>query len=106
MNRYSLLALCLITSVGQILCQRDSIEKSPNTIQFYSGKFGYYSPGDGLNNGLVLGVDGITEFLHYNFFLSGAMDLYPKQTISIFRDPQPGGGKPPDITQQQMILLP
>ena len=59
-------------------------ESSVNLRQSYSGKFGFYQPGTGLNNGLLLGVDGITEFVQYNFFLSGAVDLYPKQTIDIF----------------------
>jgi len=97
-----LFTLCAIHCYSQ----EEKVEKSSNTLQFYSGKFGFYSPSDGLNNGLLLGIDGITEFTHYNFFLSGAIDAYPKQTISIFRDPQPGGGSPPDVTQQQMILLP
>ncbi|HTK83386.1 MAG TPA: hypothetical protein VL633_13960 [Bacteroidota bacterium] len=99
------LVLCL-TSLVPAFSQDEKVDKAPNTIQFYSGKFGYYHPGDGLNNGLLFGIDGITEFTHYNFFLSGAIDVYPKQTIDIFEDPQPGGGAPPNVTQQQMILLP
>ncbi|MDE3057511.1 MAG: hypothetical protein KGJ59_06105, partial [Bacteroidota bacterium] len=71
-----------------------------NLRQYYSGKFGFYQPGDGLNNGLILGVDGITEFVHYSFFLSGAIDLYPKQTIDIFQQPKP------DVSQQQVLLIP
>lgn len=78
----------------------DSKSDAGNLRQYYSGKFGFYQPGNGLNNGLVLGVDGITEFVHYNFFLSGAIDLYPKQTIDIFQDPKPA------ISQQQVILIP
>ena len=52
-----------------------------NITQYYSGKFGFYNPGDGLNNGLIFGIDGITEFNHYNFFLSGSVDLYFKKTF-------------------------
>ncbi|OLD72490.1 MAG: hypothetical protein AUI33_07255 [Ignavibacteria bacterium 13_1_40CM_2_61_4] len=78
----------------------------PNTRQYYSGKLGFYRPSDGLNNGLLVGVDGITEFTHYNFVLSAAADLYLKQSIDIFKDPQPNGGPPPDVTAQQIILLP
>jgi len=81
-------------------------KSSPNTRQYYSGKLGYYHPSDGLNNGLLVGVDGITEFTHYNFILSAAADLYLKQSIDIFKDPQPNGGQPPDVTGQQIILLP
>src|SRR5882672_5345998 len=81
-------------------------DEPPNTRQYYSGKFGYYQPGEGLNNGLLIGLDGITEFVHYNIFLSGAVDFYPKQSISIFKDPQPNGNKPPDVSQQQMLLFP
>jgi hypothetical protein len=54
----------------------------------------------------VVGIDGITEFIHYNFFLTAAADIYPKQTIAIFNDPQPGGGSPPDVSQQQILLIP
>jgi hypothetical protein len=80
----------------------DSSKKNDtgNLRQYYSGKVGFYQPSDGLNNGLILGVDGITEFIHYNFFLSGAIDLYQKQTIDIFQSPKP------DISQQAVILLP
>ncbi len=84
----------------------DSLQAGPNTLQSFSGKIGFYSPSDGLNNGLVIGADGITEFLHYNFFLSGALDLYLKKTISIFNSPQPNGSSPPDVTDQQMLLFP
>lgn len=71
-----------------------------NIHQQFSVKFGYYQPHKELNNGLLLGVDGITEFIHYNFFLSGSIDLYPKQSIDIFGDPKP------DITQQSIYLIP
>ncbi|MGB2867518.1 MAG: hypothetical protein WBD36_03635 [Bacteroidota bacterium] len=80
--------------------QEKKEEKSSNLRQFYSGKFGFFQPSDGLNNGLLLGIDGITEFVHYDFFLSGVIDLYQKQTISIFRSPQP------DVSRQAMFLLP
>lgn len=84
----------------------DKSPDSPNTRQYASVKLGYYQPGSGLNNGLLLGIDGITEFVHYNATLSAAVDLYPKQEIDIFSNPQPNGGTPPAIDHQQMILLP
>ncbi len=68
--------------------------------QYYSGKFGFYQPGDGLNNGLLLGVDGITEFVKYNIGVSGAIDLYQKQSFNFFKDPKP------QIQQQAIIMLP
>ncbi len=74
--------------------------KSSNLRQSYSGKFGLYNGSDGLNNGLLIGIDGITEFIHYNFFLSGAAELYPKQTMGIFKNPPPSG------YQQSLFLLP
>ncbi len=82
--------------------ESDSAKKNDtgNLRQYYSGKVGFYQPSDGLNNGLVLGIDGITEFIHYNFFLSGAIDFYQKQTIDIFQQPKP------DISQQAIVLLP
>lgn len=98
-----LLALMAVVCAFQLLIgqEKDKKEqKSSNLIQFYSGKFGLYQGSDGLNNGLFLGVDGITEFIHYNFFLSGAIELYPKQTIGIFKNAPPSG------YQQSMILLP
>ena len=100
MNRIIMLAvsLLLIVSVGSSQDKQET--KSSNIHQWYSGKFGFYSPSDGLNNGLMVGIDGITEFLHYNFFLSGAIEIYPKQTIDIFSDPKPS------ISQQQVIILP
>ena len=77
-----------------------SDDDNPKLRQYYSAKLGFYSPSDGLNNGLLVGVDGITEFTRYNFFLAGALDAYLKQSIDIFHDPKP------DIKSQQMILLP
>lgn len=74
--------------------------KDSNLNQYYSGKFGFYNPGNGLNNGLILGIDGITEFKKYNFFLSGDIDLYQKKTIDIFSDPKP------DVTDQMIFLIP
>jgi len=85
--------------VSSIAVAQERKEES-NLRQYYSGKFGFYQPGDGLNNGLLFGIDGVTEFIHYHFILTGAIDLYPKQTISIFKDPKP------DVQQQSMILLP
>ena len=71
-----------------------------NTRQAYSGKFGLYSGSDGLNNGLMIGADGITEFLRYDFFLNLGAELYLKQTFNFFKDPKP------EILQQQIVLLP
>ncbi len=75
-------------------------KKESNLNQYYSGKVGFYNPGNGLNNGLILGVDGITEFKKYNFFLSGDIDLYQKKTIDIFSDPKP------NISDQLIFLIP
>lgn len=98
--KYFFIWLWLIAKFSPIALADEQKEGgSSNLRQYYSGKFGFYQPSDGLNNGLLLGIDGITEFVHYNFFLSGAIDLYPKQTISIFKDPQP------DVQQQAMVLL-
>jgi len=80
--------------------QEKKEEKSSNLRQYYSGKFGFYQPSDGLNNGLLFGIDGVTEFIHYSFTLTGAADLYMKQTIGIFKGPKP------NVVQQQMILIP
>ncbi len=74
--------------------------KDSALTQYYSGKVGFYSPRAGLNNGLMLGVDGITEFNKFNFFLSGDIDFYPKKTIDIFNSPKP------DITDQTIYLIP
>lgn len=83
-----LFALAATTVLGQ------------NTRQAYSGKFGLYSGSDGLNNGLMIGADGITEFLRYDFFLNLGAELYLKQTFNFFKDPKP------EILQQQIVLLP
>ncbi len=71
-----------------------------NTRQAYSGKFGLFSGSDGLNNGLMIGADGITEFLRYDFFLNLGAELYLKKTFNFFKDPKP------DIVQQQIVLIP
>ncbi len=105
MTKFAFACLFLLMTAGQCLCG-DTLKPGPNTLQSFSGKVGYYNPSDGLNNGLLLGADGITEFLHYNFFLSGALDLYLKKTISIFNSPQPDGSSPPDVTDQQVLLFP
>ena len=73
---------------------------SKNLTQYYSGKFGFYSPDEKLNNGLLFGVDGITEFNEYNFLLSGAIDLYYKKTFYPFHDPGPL------VNDQSLILIP
>jgi hypothetical protein len=82
------------------LAQEKPEEKSSNLRQYYSGKFGFYQPSDGLNNGLLFGIDGITEFVHYRLTLSGAVDLYLKQNFGIFKNP------PSRINQQAMVLIP
>lgn len=97
------MAVALAGTAVMLSCavsQEKKEEKSSNLRQFYSGKVGFYQPSEGLNNGLLLGVDGITEFVHYDFFLSGVIDLYQKQTISVFKSPEP------NISRQVMFLLP
>lgn len=71
-----------------------------NIRQSYSGKLGFYAPGDGLNNGLMIGADGITEFLRFDFSLNLTADLYFKQSFNFFKDPKP------EILRQQIVLLP
>ncbi len=71
-----------------------------NIRQYYSAKLGFYAPGQGLNNGLIVGADGLTEFLHYPILLALDIDLYLKKTIDIFDSPKP------DITDQQILLFP
>ena len=103
MKRF-LVALTLVLVPAVLLAQETKKEEQPkssNLRQYYSGKFGFYQPSDGLNNGLLFGIDGITEFLNYNFILTGAIDFYTKQTIGIFnKDPKP------QVSQQAVILLP
>ncbi|MBI1806359.1 MAG: hypothetical protein HYR76_04835 [Ignavibacteria bacterium] len=106
MKQILMLMLVLSGGVTMVFAGDDKPVSSLNTHQYYSGKVGYYQPSDGLNNGLLLGIDGITEFIHYNFFLGGAVEVYPKQSITIFKDPQPDGSNPPTIDRQLMILLP
>lgn len=74
--------------------------EEPKLRQYYSGKFGFYQPGEGLNNGMLLGVDGITEFVRYNIGVTGAIDFYQKQTFDFFKDPKP------QVLQQAIALLP
>ncbi len=81
--------------------EKNEQEASESTLtQYYSGKFGFYNPGSGLNNGLLLGVDGITQFNKLDFFLSGDIDFYMKKTIDIYNNPKP------DISDQTIILIP
>lgn len=102
-----LLLLLILCGTGVSLAQNDDTgnkmqdQGSKNITQYYSAKFGFYNPSDGLNNGLLFGIDGITEFNHYNFFLSGSADLYYKKTFDIFTSPHPSS-----ISDQQMILIP
>lgn len=96
-----LIFLCIFfVASSSAFSQERKEEKSANLRQYASGKFGFYFPSDGLNNGLLFGIDGITEFIHHGFILSGAIDLYPKQSIDIFKNPKP------NIAQQTMVLLP
>jgi len=105
--KYTLMIVVLMmVFYGSLFAGGEKAAESAHTRQYASGKVGFYSPSDGLNNGLLFGIDGITEFTNYNFILTGAADLYLKQSISIFKDPQPGGTSPPDVTQQQIVLLP
>ncbi len=96
-----IIAFCFFCGVTFPQNENNNKSTSKNITQSYSGKFGFYNPSDGLNNGLLFGIDGITEFIHYNFFLSGAADLYYKKTFNIFTS-QPS----PSISDQQMILIP
>ncbi len=101
----TIITMCLLSSIC-FSQQSDSSKtetktQNKNINQSYSGKFGFYNPSDGLNNGLLFGIDGITEFLHYNFFLSGAADLYYKKTFNIFTNTPS-----PSVSDQQMILIP
>jgi len=91
------------TSANLLFAQTDtprSVNKDPVLTQYYSGDFGFYAPTGGLNNGLILGLDGITEFNKLDFFLSGDIDLYYKKTIDIFDSPKP------NISDQTIFLLP
>ena len=103
MTKWMLTFLYLIifslTIFAQTAKEKSGVNDS-NLNQYYSGKFGFYNPGNGLNNGLILGIDGITEFKKYNFFLSGDIDLYQKKTIDIFSDPKP------EVSDQMIFLIP
>jgi len=100
-NCVIILGICLTLGSNIYAAEKSAkADTSSNLSQYYSGKFGFYNPHNGLNNGLLLGVDGITEFNKYNFFLSGDIDLYMKKTIDIFEEPKP------DISDQQILLLP
>ncbi|HXG37410.1 MAG TPA: hypothetical protein VNL36_01425 [Bacteroidota bacterium] len=102
MTRFMLVLLLVVPLITFAQENKEtSKEASSNLRQYYSGKFGFYQPSDGLNNGLMFGIDGITEFLRYNFILTGAVDFYTKQTIGIFnKDPKP------NVLQQAIVLLP
>ena len=101
-KRKMLLFILLLVSISVFAQSTNgkADKEDSNLNQYYSGKFGFYNPGNGLNNGLILGVDGITEFKKYNFFLSGDIDLYQKKTIDIFSDPKP------NISDQLIFLIP
>ncbi len=92
----------LLLSITVASSQEKETEKKDESKlrQYYSGKFGFYQPGEGLNNGLFLGVDGITEFVKYGVSVNGAIDLYQKQTFNFFHDPKP------QVQQQALLLLP
>ncbi|MCK9209918.1 MAG: hypothetical protein M0P61_03670 [Ignavibacteriaceae bacterium] len=98
---FVIVSVATLLTINSFALGKDSEKNtSANLSQFYSGKFGFYSPSNGLNNGLLIGVDGITEFNKYNFFLSGDIDLYQKKTFDIFEEPKP------NISDQLMLLLP
>lgn len=101
MKRFTLAIVFALPLVAFAQEQKEPSKEASNLRQYYSGKFGFYQPSDGLNNGLMFGIDGITEFLRYNFILTGAIDFYTKQTIGIFnKDPKP------NVLQQAVVLLP
>jgi hypothetical protein len=102
---YVLLGAFILLSSVEAMGGSES-DTSANARQYYSGMAGFYNPRTGINNGIILSADGVTEFRHSPLFVSGSLDAYLKQTFSIFDDPQPGGGPPPRIADQQMILLP
>lgn len=95
-----MMILILGVSLLGMAQQKEGSPSDSKLRQYYSGKFGYYQPDKGLNNGLMLGVDGITEFVKYDFGLTGAIDFYQKQTINPFSAPEP------NISQQALILIP
>jgi hypothetical protein len=95
-NKIKIIVLFLVSSI--LVNAQD--KSSSNIKQSFSGKFGFYNPDERLNNGLLFGVDGITEFTNYNFLLSGAIDLYYKKTIDLFDSPKPA------IQDQSIILIP
>jgi hypothetical protein len=68
--------------------------------QSYNGKFGFYRPSPAISNGLVVGADGMTEFVRYDIFASLGLDLYLKQSFNPFV------GSSPRIDQQSLILIP
>ncbi|MBI2430268.1 MAG: hypothetical protein HYV29_16005 [Ignavibacteriales bacterium] len=96
----NLIILILGFSLMAMAQQKESTPSDGKLRQYYSGKFGYYQPDKGLNNGLMLGVDGVTEFVKYDFGLTGAIDFYQKQTFNPFASPEP------NISQQALILIP
>jgi len=92
--------LFLLSSVVVCAAEKENNATHSKLRQYYSGKFGYYQPDKGLNNGLMFGVDGVTEFVKYNFGLTGAIDLYLKQTFNPFSAPEP------QVNRQALILIP
>lgn len=96
----TLVMISMVVSLSAIAQTNDGAASETKLRQYYSGKFGYYQPDKGLNNGLMLGVDGITEFVKYDIGLTGAIDLYQKQTFNPFGTPEP------QIRQQALILIP
>ena len=90
-------AALVVIMIGRSAAQET---KSSNLRQYYSGKFGYYHPAPELNNGLMFGVDGVTEFIHYNFTLTGAIDFYQKQTIGVYKNSQARN------VEQSIVMIP
>ena len=98
MYKLHVLVLMLIIICISIKAQSLTGKNDSSLGQYYSIKVGYFNPQKGLNNGLLLGLDGITEFYKYNFFLSGDVDFYRKKTVSIYAAP--------DITDQSVMIFP
>jgi hypothetical protein len=92
-----IIVVLLFATVGSLPAQE---VRSSNLRQYYSGKFGYYRPAAELNDGLILGIDGVTEFIHYRFTLTGAIDIYQKQTIGVYKNDRATN------IQQTVVLIP
>jgi hypothetical protein len=96
------LLLCgaLLVTVVQRVASQEKEKKSSNLRQYYSGKFGFYQPAKELNNGLLFGLDGITEFINYDLTLTGAIDFYQKRSIDVFKSSSA------QVNQQAIVMIP